>query len=253
MKTINKLCELLPWDTEFFDFRIGKVNTNHINASNIEVIFQWCNDNQIECLYFLTDAQDQEAIRTAELNGFKLVQIRITFERHLSEGSNYAEAATQGIYQIRQATLDDVNLLGEIGRNIFTLARFYRDTCFPVEKSQKLYETWTKKSVLGYADQVLVLEKDSNIFGFVTLRIDSEADTGTIELIGLRTESQGQHLGRKLMLAALDWFATQKITKVLITTHGQNIPMQRVVQRMGFITSSIELYYHKWFTYCNNE
>lgn len=253
MKTTSELCELLPWDTEFFNHRIARIIHNTIDSTTIGEILQLCQKNKVECLYFLTEADDLTSIRVAEENNFHLVQIRVTLEKDIE---NWTIPPTQALDSknqtgIRSATMEDIDALGEIGRSIFTYARFYNDPCFPVEKSQKLYETWTRKSVQGYTDQVLVLASAAQILGFVTCRVDRENAAGKIELIGLRADAQGNKFGQKLMLSAMEWFKSQQLKKVFITTQGANIAMQRVSQRLGFVTSQIQLYYHKWFINCH--
>ena len=252
--TTDNLCEILPWDTEFFNYRIAHIISNHINPENIKSILHWCESNRVDCLYFLTETEDLTSIRTAEDNKFRLVQIRVTLTKDLRNRKNINNKRNEH-HQLttRPATPRDAQELSQIGKNIFTYARFYSDPCFPTEKSQQLYETWTRKSVEGYADQVIILKSPNQILGFVTCRVDKDKKLGKIELIGLRSEAQGHNLGKELMQSSLDWFSSQGLEKASITTQGQNIAMQRLAQRIGFETETMQLYYHKWFTDCNQK
>ena len=244
----------LPHARRTRDIDLTQHSSNHIDAENIKSILHWCESNRIDCLYFLTEAEDLTSIRTAEDNKFRLVQIRVTLSKDLRNWENTNNRRKEHLQiATRPATRRDAQELSQIGKNIFTYARFYSDPCFPTEKSQQLYETWTRKSVEGYADQVIVLKSSNQILGFVTCRIDKNDKLGKIELIGLRSEAQGHNLGKELMQSALDWFSSQGLEKATITTQGQNIAMQRLAQRIGFETETIQLYHHKWFINCNQK
>ena len=60
-----EICSLLEWDTEFFAYRIARLNLSQLKPENIALIDIWCEDNQIECLYFLADSDDALTTRLA--------------------------------------------------------------------------------------------------------------------------------------------------------------------------------------------
>ncbi len=43
------------------------------------------------------------------------------------------------------------------------------------------------------------------------------------------------------------WLSDLDFDRVNVVTQGKNIPAQRAYQRCGFITRSVELWFHKWF------
>jgi RimJ/RimL family protein N-acetyltransferase len=45
----------------------------------------------------------------------------------------------------------------------------------------------------------------------------------------------------------MSWFAGQDIKTVHVVTQGRNTRAQRLYQRCGFVTRSMELWYHRWF------
>lgn len=45
---------------------------------------------------------------------------------------------------------------------------------------------------------------------------------------------------------ALEWFAARDIQSVQVVTQGRTISAQRLYQNCGFMTHSVQLWYHKW-------
>jgi len=45
----------------------------------------------------------------------------------------------------------------------------------------------------------------------------------------------------------MNWFADQNASNITVVTQGRNVAAQRLYQRLGFVTRSLELTYHKWF------
>ena len=74
-------CEILDWDSAFFGFRIAKVRGDLLNQEKAIQIDRWCSQFGIRCLYFLSRLDDATTTRAAEHNGFRLVDIRMTFAR----------------------------------------------------------------------------------------------------------------------------------------------------------------------------
>jgi len=71
---------------------------------------------------------------------------------------------------------------------------------------------------------------------------------GRIGLVGAGAEARGRGVARALVLAALSWFRSRGSERVQVTTQGRNIAAQRLYQRCGFLTHSVSLYYHKWYS-----
>jgi ribosomal protein S18 acetylase RimI-like enzyme len=109
-----------------------------------------------------------------------------------------------------------------------------------------MYRTWIRKSCQGYADKVLVTECNEQLSGFVTCH-HQERTRGNIGLLGVSADQRGQRAGECLVKAALQWFVEQGVTDVSVVTQGRNLKAQRFYERLGFVTQSIQLWYHKWF------
>jgi len=251
MKVSNGLCEFLKWDTDFFGFRIGRVNSQKLDLNVIESIYAWSESNSIECLYFQADAGDPQTIRLAEDNGFRIVEIRLIMERSLRDWNPKTRAKASEAIQIRQVQTGDLPAVQQIAKSSYVDSRYYFDACFPIEKWQAYYATWVKKSCEGGADLVLIAEQESEVIGFITGLVNKEKMEGHYELTGVKESARRSGIGQELFRSGLDWYVRAGVKNVWLATQGRNVATQRMVQRNGFITKSCLMYYHKWFHPCS--
>lgn len=236
---MDDLCQFLKWDTEFFGQRIARVIPTLLTPAAVEQILAWCEAQQIECLYLLAEPDDQETVYLAEDHGFRFVDIRVVLECTLKGVSPAAS------FHIRDCTEADLPTLRAIAAASYQDSRFYYDPHFPTAKCDALYETWIERSCAGYAEAVLVAEVEDQPAGFISCHL--EPDFGKIGLVGVSEMMQGKGIGRDLMTAALSWFVSQGKSRVTVATQGRNIGAQQFYQKSGFITRSVQLWYHRWF------
>jgi len=242
------ICQYLEWDSNFFGRRIGRLTTGILTPVMLSEVMRWCKSQAIECLYFLSETDDPGTIRLAEDNRFRLVDIRVTLEcrldpSHLKKSDLYKS--------IRPFTPDDLPALRSIARMSHHDSRFYHDPNFPNPLCDALYETWIENSCNGYADAVLVAEFAQQPVGYITCR-KLDQTTGQVGLTGVHVDVQGRGLGQGLVIEALRWFSERGISKVSVVTQGRNCRAQRVYQQCGFITYTLQLWYHRWFLSSEN-
>jgi dTDP-4-amino-4,6-dideoxy-D-galactose acyltransferase len=241
-------CEILDWDTNFFGFRIARASTDTLTPESVQNLDNFCHQNQVRGLYFLSSIHDAATVRLAEANDFHLVDIRLTFEKKLS-GNNQLPPEQGGdkTLIIRPSRAEDIDSLVKISENSYVDSRFYFDPHFPRHLAEALYQTWIKVSCEGWAEMVWVAELDRLPLGYITCHLDREQKTGKIGLVGVSNQAQGRGLGKELVKNASHWFAAQGMEKVTVVTQGRNLIAQRLYQRCGFITQNIQLWYHKWY------
>ncbi len=248
--TMNKTlapCQFLTWDTDFFGQRIGRIETHRLDAGLLDSIYDWSEEHSINCLYFLADSDDPYTIRLAEDNNFRLVEIRLTFERSLKDWNPGTRPKSVDDVIIRTVHPEDIPILRSIARYSYVDSRFYFDKNFKEENWQIYYETWITKSCQGGADLVLVAEKEGEVVGYITGLIDKSTSEGIYELTGVRESTRRSGIGQELFRSGLDWYVRSGIESIWVATQGRNIPTQRMIERNGFISRSCQLYYHKWF------
>jgi dTDP-4-amino-4,6-dideoxy-D-galactose acyltransferase len=237
------LCQFLEWDTNFFGRRIGQAAVHRLNSADMQAVLDWCNSQQIDCLYFLSDPNDADTVRLAENNGFRLVDIRLELSKRLA--GNTASSLPVGS-AIRLSQPEDVPALQAIARVSHRDSRFYFDANFPDELCDRFYETWIANSCRGYADSVLVAVHEGGPVGYISCHLAGPG-RGKIGLLAVSQNVQGQGVGKAMVEAALGWFAGQEVNLVTVVTQGRNAVAQLLYQQCGFMTASVQLWYHRWF------
>lgn len=239
-------CELLTWDTDFFGRRIAHVNSHTLDADTMQAVLDWCARQQIDCLYFLAASDDALTVRLAEECGFRLQDVRTTLDRSLPAPP--AGPLPAGML-LRPAAAGDGDALRAIARTAYVLSRFYNDPCFSEAESSRMYEVWIARSIGDYAELALVAELEGCPVGYITGHL-RPGNVGEIGLVGVAKEARGRQVGPAMVAAALEWFTAQGMARVTVVTQGRNIGAQRLYQKAGFMTQSVQLWYHKWFTGC---
>jgi dTDP-4-amino-4,6-dideoxy-D-galactose acyltransferase len=240
----SELVQLLSWDSEFFGVRIARYLPEELTSESLAALMDWQQAQKVDCLYFLADPNQAESLRLAESNNFHLTDLRITLE----SGGDIAQAMPTSVRPFREG---DRAALRAIARVSHRDSRFYFDGHFPQERCDALYETWIDKSLDGYADATLVAEVEGNPAGYITCHRD--AGEGKIGLVGVHADYQGRSLGQALVKASLAWFAGDGLKKVTVVTQGRNTRAQRLYQHCGFLTRSVQLWYHWWNEQNNKE
>jgi len=236
-------CEYLEWDSEFFGRRIARNKISRLTDELAGRIDEWCTLERIECLYFLADSTDQVTMRVAQSRGFRFVDARLTFERSMEcskPGAAHGRA-------FRDAEERDIPALREIARNAHRDTRFYYDGTFTDRQCDELYETWIEKSCRGWAKKVFVAETGATVEGYVTCHV-AESRMGQIGLVGVNPTARGKGLGRGLVTCATRWFEQEGVKKIRVVTQGRNVAAQRLYQKCGFTSSSMEIWFHRWFS-----
>lgn len=233
------LCSYLDWDSKFFHRRIGRLERPRLDEQILAQALEWAQLNHIDCLYFLADANDPQTACLAQNNEFFAVDVRLTFGRQVPAEPG---AKASGV---RPAREDDLPALRAIAAKSHSDTRFYFDHHFDRSCCDQLYETWIENSLHGFAQAVLVVERETAPVGYVTLhKRNGEAQIG---LIAVAPGHQGAGLGRLLVEQSLEWARQQAAGKMKVVTQGRNVPAQRLYQRCGFLTDSFEMWYHRWF------
>jgi dTDP-4-amino-4,6-dideoxy-D-galactose acyltransferase len=238
----ENLCDYLDWDSEFFGQRIARVAPTRLNAEMMRDVLRWCEENSIDCLYFLADAADKQSAVLAADNGFHFMDVRVTYERPLVGEKGWREKAAE----VRLSVPEDVPILSSIARIGHRDSRFYFDPGFSESACDALYGTWIEKSCRGYADAVLVAEFEGRPAGYISLHL-KDGNKGQIGLVGVSADARGHGLGKKLINESLRWFVERGVANVTVVTQGRNLAAQRIYQKSGFLLTSVEVWYHRWF------
>lgn len=241
--SLSSVCEVLPWDTEFFGFGIGHVRGSEITDLTREELTAWCQERGIHCLYLCAPADDAALLAAAQRVGFQFVDIRVTFARPVQPDNRLAAAET---YLVRDARMEDLPALKQLAAVSHTDSRFNCDGRFPRVACGKLYETWIERSCAGWAQRVFVLEVNQRAGGYITCHLhpDGEASIG---LLAVAPEWRGRGAASHLLDTVLRWLVEQEVKQLRVVTQGRNTAAQRLYQKYGFRTRAMDVWLHQWF------
>lgn len=227
------------WDSQFFGKSMARVAEKAGSLEELRNLIAAAAAQNVDCLYYLLDCSEAAAIRDAQAAGFRVVDLRMTFEGNLAAPASPVEG-------VRPATSADVPRLSEIARYSHRNTRFYTDGNLPSERCDELYAVWIQRSVdEGFADAVLVVDGVSGPDGYITCS-QSKDGSGSIGLCAVAGEARGKKIGQKLVSAALDWMLSRGLTRVSVVTQANNIGAQRLYQAAGMRTTRVETWLHAW-------
>ena len=241
----TSLITFLPWDSAHFGFRIARAALSQLNSNACRQLEAACREHAIDCLYFLANAGDQDTVFALLAGGFDFVDIRLTFAG-LARSIPAAMLTEDIVYRL--AGENDLEPLMHIARHSYTHSRFFVDWRFGGEKASQLYETWLQKSIAtSYADAVVVAEMDRLPVGFVTCHLHKPDGEGNLGLVGVAESARGVGCAGGMIRYAACWFREQGLDRINVVTQGRNVSAQNLYQRCGFLTRSVDLWFHKWF------
>jgi ribosomal protein S18 acetylase RimI-like enzyme len=240
------LCEELPWDSGFFGFSIARATPSRLDAATRDAILNWCRSQGVDCLYFLGAPDDTVTIGHLGDGGFELVGVRVTLERPAAAGGGDVRG------RVRLANPGDIPCLREIALSSHRDTRFHADGRFDPARADELYATWIEKSVHGYADQVLVAERDDAPVGYLTLHIGAPdpaavGRTARIGIFAVHERYRNQGIGRDLLRAAAHAPGMDSVRETSVVTAGRNVAALGLYKSEGFKTIDVALWYHRWF------
>jgi dTDP-4-amino-4,6-dideoxy-D-galactose acyltransferase len=227
----------LPWDSDFFGFPVARLRPCCVDTAVLNKALAWCDENGIRCLYYLAASDDPPSLAAAQAVGMQFVDVRLTLEQSLTNRQTWRPDPAV----IRQAVPSDQAGLMALAPFLARVSRFGTDPQFGFEKAVRLYEEWLAKDTAV----TFVAEIKTGIGGCITC--NKAENAGTISLLVTHPDAQGQGLGQALCAAGLNWMVSQGCTAARVVTQGHNIASQRVYQRSGFLTQSVEIWFHKWF------
>ena len=239
------IIRVLKWDTKFWRKKTATIFTPIINKKVIKRILIFIKENKIKFCSFLCNSNHADSVSLAELNKFKLTDIRLTFEKDIKLVKKIKKNKD---YNFSLASKKNIKELEQIVNNIYQSSRYYYDINFNQIKVNDYYKDWIKKSVLGlFDDYCLILnnEKENRIIGFVSLKINDD-NSASIGLIGVNKIFEGKGYGNIIIKNLFYHLYLKKIKKLYVVTQGRNIRAQRLYQKNDFIIKSSGIWYHKW-------
>lgn len=198
--------------------------------------------SRIRCLYALIQAGDTGLAQRLEGRGFLFTDIRLTLRRDESA----VPPCRKDDIQVRLAVEEDIPRLRTIASVSFTQTRFHEVSGLDRRRCNDFYPTWIENSCRGFEDAVLLAMLNDCPVGYITCNV-TDGRVGRIGLFAVHPEAQGRGVGAALINASIRWFRDHDCGEIQVVTQGDNIKAQRLYQKAGFATYSVQLWFHRWF------
>jgi dTDP-4-amino-4,6-dideoxy-D-galactose acyltransferase len=241
-KSLNPNCNHLVWDSHFWGFPVGKLDNALLQVGDEDRVLEWCQTNEIRCLYFAAEGSDAETLQRAHGAGFQYVDVRMDLECDAPVVS--VEAPSD--LPVRPVAETDLEALKAIARSAHYDSRFFKDLNFDRSKCAKLYETWIERDfesgqVLGFFPS-----HRAEAGGYLTLARES-GEIARIGLIAVEESLRGRGGGRILLNAAMSAAAKLGAKKIRVATQGTNVAALKLYEKAGFRVCDVKIWFHRWF------
>lgn len=231
----------LPWDSEFFDLAIGRVDLDGASDADLTAIEAEANDRAFDCVYGALDTGNDEtnvALRI-QAHDFLLVDVSLFLDRPAGPPPPLPTSSVA-----REATDDDLEAIVETVIPIIApWSRFSADPRFGLEAGTRMWRAEVERGLRDDHRLITVTEDDTGITGFAT-----QSSPGEMGVPGYESETvtkPGAGAANALVGYFFDWAGSD--TK---TTAGwmavRNIAPTRHLSKHGFLIARTRGSYHWW-------
>ena len=225
----------LPWDSDFFGLRIGRVDLQTVGDA-IDLKKQQENLKQQFDLLYIFDPNNVGF----SANGARLMDEKILYSKPCEPRKQFPEIS---FYKDAQPNEDLYRLALVSGG----YSRFKLDERLPKGCYERLYTRWIENACPknGTNKQILIYpDAQGTAKGMIT--IDHTGELGHIGLVAVDTDAQHQGIGGKIM-STLDGYLFERGIKTLeVPTQKANTDACRWYEKNGFTIQSVTPIYHWW-------
>ncbi len=249
----------LPWDTEHFGRRCGKLEFFLAPAGRcraaypgelpdrlLSTILAVAADNGYSFLCMKCESDSFPLIHALEARGGRLVDCELTLTWNGKVPSADVNPRCRVEVLRRQRCPDPEGFAG-----IFSQSRFHADPMIPTERADSLWRKSILNAFKGYADEVVTLYEDAVPVAFAACRDDEltmelfPQKVRSLFLVGVLPGKQGMGMGRTLMHAVLE-HSLDQTTLIEVETQSYNGAALALYQGSGFFVAASRCSFHLW-------
>jgi ribosomal protein S18 acetylase RimI-like enzyme len=196
--------------------------------------------NNVDLVTVRLPEVEVDALSALQSCGFQVVECLMTLRRDLSRASPAAPD------NVDLATVEDADAVATVSAGCFSENRFHIDPRIDNACADGLKAAWARNAVLGRADATFVTRDASGRpTGFNACLVRGER--AIIDLIGVSPQHQGQGLGRRLVAAAVHYYAGRSLKYLDVGTQSRNIASLNLYTKLGFrpLHSALTLHWHR--------
>jgi ribosomal protein S18 acetylase RimI-like enzyme len=234
---------LSPLEGERFGIRTARASD--VRPETVSVVLEFCRENRVALAICRCSVSEPQAAQELERAGFLLMDTLVYYVRNVLKG----EAEEKGRTLVRPFRPGEEEAIRRVAADAFRGYRshYHADARLDARQCDEVYPNWALRTcVRGAADQVLVAECEDAVAGFASIRKNGP-DEADVLLFAVDPERQGHGIARALLLEALEWCRSRRISRLLYSTQITNRPAQKLLVRLGFEPAYAFYTFHKWF------
>jgi len=236
---MNQNYEIVSWDTDFFGFKVARINVNSIKKRDgLDQLKEIYNDD-VNLAYYVGEIPLDKNLLKNDYFKTHHVVTRIPIVKNLME-INYTH---DNIFSYTAEYPDDD--LIKLAQLAGAQGRFGKDPNISQQQCNDIFKNWIINSVSRkMASDVLVYKVHGKVVGFSTLKVGN--GVGYAPLFAVAREYEGKGISFALMKAAESVMFSKGVTKVLSGTQNLNLKALAIYRRYGFEIKEPEYVYHFW-------
>ncbi|MCX5794447.1 MAG: GNAT family N-acetyltransferase [Elusimicrobia bacterium] len=237
---------LSPLDQKRFGVRTAKAAD--FNSAQWPRLSSFCRDKGVEFCIARCSADDLDAARTLEAQGFRLADTLVYYQRLLPGG---LDGVPEPSIEVRPLRRGEERPVRELARRAFRgYPGHYRcDGRLPRRACDEVYADWAYREARAHHRGercVRVAERNGHVAGFLSIRFNSPQEAeGVLFAVCPRLGRQG--VGQTLMRDGVAFCAGRRARRMIISTQVTNLRSQRCWIRCGFEPLRFVHTFHKWF------
>jgi ribosomal protein S18 acetylase RimI-like enzyme len=232
-------------DRERFGYNIARAM--QVTGENVSQVLEFCHDQKVEMLIARCNTSEIDTVQFLEKAGFLLMD---TLVYDVFDTRKRAVPSDTPTVTLRTYRHDDYEQLQAVARLAFHghFGHYHADKRLDPRKADDVYTSWIQRCCESreVADDIIVAEDQGKIVAFAPLRIQAEQE-GEMLVGAVLPDYQGRGIFRSCTVATLQWFDQRQIPVIWLSTLINNLPIRKIVTRLGFEPAHSFYTFHKWF------
>lgn len=229
MMRCMKNIELLEWDSQNFDFKVGQLLVEKAEEFSVNALLSKAKAEGYRLLYIITP--------------HKLNNLNLFFDEKLlysKTNINRYGITCDEIESCKTITADLYQLSIKSGE----FSRYNIDPVFPTYLFEMLYKKWIENSInTDFATDVLVYRHNTKIVGLLTYK--NKGCVSSIGIVAVDPLYQRLGIGSKL-IQHYESLLSDNIVEINVVTQGINLCARTFYEKNGYDIVSRKFVYHLW-------
>lgn len=240
---MEKLIEILSWDSDFFGIKVAKTNLTDNISEKIDEVMNFIFENNASLVYHFQNPLNKNDVFCLHKNGFIITDEKVILKSKIIK--NYTRKINNISAVDFSKDTDNIDELYNINDLTSDISRYAYDEKISADKIKQLYRLWIYNGINNdFCDKTIVYKFENKIVGFIMLKFKGK--DANISLIGVNSEYRRLGIGSKLIDRALEYLSDNDFENIYVETQFRNVKALNLYISNGFIIDNTLLIYHKW-------